>query len=620
MNKKNRVLDIFSGIGGFSRAFVNEGFEIVAAIDRDSKACSIYKQNFPDVDVMCSDILCLDMDKLPDFDVLSGCICSKSIDSVKEVIARKRPRVFVLESGIRNREIIRKEMTAYLEMGYDTRYFVANSEKITGKPLVENKLYFIGTSVETKFGDILINESWKKIPFSEIMQNEESEYKRYRAKDLPNQARVIDPHTDRVTCNYINIPYVEISDGFRRITIREYARLKGFPEDYIFEENNIWQLYKMILCSTNIGVAGIMAKSIKEWLGEEIAEEKQNSTIKKNLTNSQIDRQNILNNALALREIEKTANIKGIIFENKAFFTKNMIASFFEVDIRTVERYVASNEEELKKNGYELLKGRRLKEFKECLKRSDISSADIGTISSKVTQLSIFDFKSFLNIAMLLVESENAKLLRQTMLSIVIDFINKKTGGATTYVNQRDRAFLTSYLQEEDYRKEFTDALKNYVDMDKFKYALFTDKIYKSIFKENAKEYREILRLKKKDRTRETFYSEILDLVAAYECGLAEEIKNESTKKGRKLSNWETQKIFNEFENLPHWKPLITSARTKMASRDLALRDAFHQQLQMYMKPLEKDEYDRFLGSEADQIAKLMDENKDVLKRLKERG
>ena len=56
-----------------------------------------------------------------------------------------------------------------------------------------------------------------------------------------------------------------------------------------------------------------------------------------------------------------------------------------------------------------------------------------------------------------------------------------------------------------------------------------------------------------------------------------------------------------------------------MASRDLALRDAFHQQLESYIRPLQNDEYERFLGSEADQIAKLMDENSDVLKRLKER-
>ncbi len=45
----------------------------------------------------------------------------------------------------------------------------------------------------------------------------------------------------------------------------------------------------------------------------------------------------------------------------------------------------------------------------------------------------ITDFKAFLNIAMLLVESENARILRQAMLNIVIDLVNKKTGGNKIY-------------------------------------------------------------------------------------------------------------------------------------------------------------------------------------------
>ena len=66
------------------------------------------------------------------------------------------------------------------------------------------------------------------------------------------------------------------------------------------------------------------------------------------------------------------------------------------------------------------------------------------------------------------------------------------------------------------------------------------------------------------------------------------------------------------------WKPLIVSARTKMASRDMALRDAFHYQLEEYIKPLEKEEYDRFLGTAGDELERLMAENQNVLKRLKE--
>ena len=201
------------------------------------------------------------------------------------------------------------------------------------------------------------------------------------------------------------------------------------------------------------------------------------------------------------------------------------------------------------------------------------------------------------------------------MLDIVIDFINQKAGGATKYINQRDSDFIGAFLQEENYRKEFTDALRDYVDMGNAKYGIYTDKIYQSIFREKAREYKQILKLSSKDRVRDTFYSEILTLIASYECGLAELIKQQSEKLGRKLNNWELSDLFKAFESLPLWKPLIIQARTKMASRDMALRDAFHYQLEEYIKPLEKEEYERFLGAAGDELEKLMSENQDVLKK-----
>ena len=260
-----------------------------------------------------------------------------------------------------------------------------------------------------------------------------------------------------------------------------------------------------------------------------------------------------------------------------------------------------------------------MKNFIQCVEEQDVPDINVGNISNRTPQLAVFDFRTFLNIAMLMTESDNARILRQLMLDIVIDLINQKTGGGTKYINQRDKDFIGAYLQEENYRKEFTDALRDYVDMGNTKYAIFTDMIYQSIFKEKSYEYREILKLQKKDKVRDTLYSEVLDLVASYECGLAVLIKEQSEEIGRKLTNWEVNDVFHAFELLPHWKPLIFRARTKMASRDLALRDAFHQQLNEYIQPLEKEEYERFLGSEADQIEKLMRDNQDVLKRLKER-
>ena len=58
----------------------------------------------------------------------------------------------------------------------------------------------------------------------------------------------------------------------------------------------------------------------------------------RNLTTSQVDRQNILNNENAVAEIQNQTGLQGIIFEGRLCFTKAMVASFFEVEVRTIER------------------------------------------------------------------------------------------------------------------------------------------------------------------------------------------------------------------------------------------------------------------------------------------
>lgn len=335
----------------------------------------------------------------------------------------------------------------------------------------------------------------------------------------------------------------------------------------------------------------------------------------KDLTNSRLDRQNILNNEIAVTEIQAKSGVEGVLWNDKLYVTREMTAKFFDVDIRTISRYLEQNGEELSENGYEVLRGKKLKSFLDAAKNS---GKDIN-VPTKTTVLGVFDFRAFLNMAMLISESEKARALRQLMLDIVIDLINRKTGGGTKYINQRDKDFVFSSLQEDNYRRQFTDALKNCVEDSHYKYAHFTDMIYVSIFKEKAKEYKKILDLKANDKVRDTFYSEILDIIAAYESGLADAIKREYERVGHVLSLKETEDLFRNFENMALWKPLIQRGRTKMASRDMALRDAFHYQLSEYIKPLDKDEYQKFLGVAGDELDRLMQENQDVLRRLKER-
>ncbi len=332
----------------------------------------------------------------------------------------------------------------------------------------------------------------------------------------------------------------------------------------------------------------------------------------KDLTVSNIDRQNILNNNAALQSIQEYIGLSGMLFENEYKYTKEQIEDFYQVTSVTIERYLESNEKELKHNGYTVIKGKKLKEFKE-------QFGGIINISKKTSQLGLYNFRSFLNLGMLLVESEMAKALRSKMLDIVLDSLNQKTGGSTKYINQRDEDFLNTILKEPHYRKEFTSALSKYLDLGNFKYAVYTSKIYQGIFKENALEYKRILNLSESENLKDTMYAEVLKLIASFETGLAYEMEKRSNEFGRKLTQPEMDNLLKEFSNHPLYKPLIEDARTKMATRDYGFRRIFHDNLKQYINSISNTDFDRFLGDKSKALEERINENIDVFKRLKNR-
>lgn len=359
----------------------------------------------------------------------------------------------------------------------------------------------------------------------------------------------------------------------------------------------------------------------------------------KDLTNSDLDRRNILNNNVAIQEVYQQVGFYGFKHDGKYRFTKQQIAEFFEVDIRTIERIVENHREELVESGYEIYTGGKLKDFKDKIadfikkinEGNYVPDTNVGNMIqsfeneidslTKSPQLAVFTYKSFLNVGMLLTGSEKAQVLRSAILDIVIDVLNQKIGGKTKFINQREEEFLPSAIREYNYRKEFTNALDNYITESKFKYAQLTDKIYKSIFNENAKEYRQILKLSTKESVRSTMYSEILDLISGYENGFSAYLRTESEKLGRKLSLSESHVLFNKYEKLTEATliPLREKARSLMASRDLVFRDALHEKLKEYVNEVSSDDYDKFLGDRSMDLEQRLEDNKDVFKRLKER-
>ena len=66
-------------------------------------------------------------------------------------------------------------------------------------------------------------------------------------------------------------------------------------------------------------------------------------------------------------------------------------------------------------------------------------------------------------------------------------------------------------------------------------------------------------------------------------------------------------------------KPLIEMARVKMASLDRALRHVDHNRIKEYVLPVNRADYERFLGEKSKSLSERVNENLDVLKRLKDK-
>lgn len=333
------------------------------------------------------------------------------------------------------------------------------------------------------------------------------------------------------------------------------------------------------------------------------------------LTSSKHQRQNILNNRFALQAAEQHLSLGGITYHDETVFTKQQVVALFDISEATVERYVAQHGDELKLNGYRVLKGKSLKEFK------DLMNVTLINEGNKAPVLGLFTFRAVLNLAMLLTESERAKAIRSRLLDIVMDVLAERTGGHTKFINQRDEQYLTASFQEQSYRKQFTDALDQHIVSSQWKYVRFTNLVYQSIFKENAVEYRKILKLASKESIRETMYAEVLNLIASYENGFAHELAKEAEKRGQKLTMQEAEALFHIFQSHPLFQPLVLDARTKMASRDLVFRDALHHKLEAYIESIPEGDFDRFLGETSKSLEDRLSDPATlaVFKRLKDR-
>ena len=192
--------------------------------------------------------------------------------------------------------------------------------------------------------------------------------------------------------------------------------------------------------------------------------------------------------------------------------------------------------------------------------------------------------------------SDIGKKVRKYFIRVESDF--KKVMQIATrdpkFINQLASQFFETREETKEYRRDFTDCVKDFVEVKN--YGTYTDMLYNFLFLERAKEYRKLLKLVKKDLTRNFMYEEIVLIVGAFETGLAGEVEKEFKKLQRMLTQIEFERIFKEFSAQRNWLVYQKRARNIMATYDEELRRIKHPKLINYRKEFSQEDIQKLLS------------------------
>ena len=191
--------------------------------------------------------------------------------------------------------------------------------------------------------------------------------------------------------------------------------------------------------------------------------------------------------------------------------------------------------------------------------------------------------------------NEKGKLVRKYFIRVESDF--KKVMQIATsdpkFVNQLASQFFETREETKEYRRDFTDCIKDFVAVKN--YGTYTDMLYNFLFLERAKEYRKLLSLVKKDLTRNFNYEQKVLIIVPFETGLAGEIEKEFKKLSRMLTQKEFEKIFDDFSSTRNWMVYQKRARNIMATYDEELRKIKHPKLIDYRKEFSQEDIQKLL-------------------------
>lgn len=291
-----KIVDLCAGTGGFSLAFhkTSSQFRTIYANDMETFSKKIFQQNFPDVPFVCQNLLEIDISSIPSMDIiLAGFSCqpfsiagqqkgfeddrSDVFWQILKIMNHHKPRIVVLEN-VKNLishdsgQSFEKIKSAIAEVGYQIKYKVLNTYKVSGVPQNRERIFivcFLNSSDHERFD--FPNSDATLVDFHNLLETTQVADKYYYQSKLKIYNKVIEQVTDEnviyqyrrhyfriydkgicptLTANMgsggHNVPLIKDSLGVRKLTPRECFRFQGFPDTFEFpSELKNAELYKL---------------------------------------------------------------------------------------------------------------------------------------------------------------------------------------------------------------------------------------------------------------------------------------------------------------------------------------------------------------------------------------
>jgi DNA (cytosine-5)-methyltransferase 1 len=280
MKSNITTADLFAGVGGIRLAFENANFKTVFANDFDKNCKLTYDLNFNKPKLDTEDIWKIDIDKIPDFDVLlAGFPCQPfSIAGyrkgfrdekgrgnlffrIAEILETKKPQALLLENvknlkSLDNGKTFKIIIKTLENLGYYVKYAVLNSATYGNIPQNRERIFIVGFLDKSKYNQFDFPKPIKLTKtFKEFVSNEVDSKYYYNDKPLfdkiksditsentvyqwrhtyvrANKSGLVPTLTANMGTGGHNVPIIKTPKGIRKLTPRECFLLQGFPPTF----------------------------------------------------------------------------------------------------------------------------------------------------------------------------------------------------------------------------------------------------------------------------------------------------------------------------------------------------------------------------------------------------